>query len=128
MKTFTLDSGSSLLARFEEFTKRLKAWFLRPWDTQRLVRLGGVVVAAAAAGWALLRLGQWGWLRWQGWRRPNEFDPVRRTAGKWLVRLREKANGGEVVPDLQRLRYGRRETWPEPRGVFKRARQARRAR
>jgi hypothetical protein len=30
-----------------------------------------------------------------------------------------------VIHDLRRLRYGRRETWPEPRGVFRRAKQAR---
>jgi len=28
----------------------------------------------------------------------------------------------EVIHELQRLRYGPRETWPEPRRVFKRAR------
>jgi len=28
-----------------------------------------------------------------------------------------------VVAELQRLRYGRRETWAEPKGVFRRARQ-----
>jgi hypothetical protein len=51
-----------------------------------------------------------------------------------LERVETAANIGEggdnlagVVGDLRRLRYGRRETWPEPRGVFKRARQARRA-
>ena len=98
------------------------------------------MVLLAGAGWALVRLGQWGWMRWQGWRRPAEFDPVRRTAGRHLARLREMTGGrktedrgqraedSEVVPDLQRLRYGRRETWPEPRGVFKRARRARKMR
>jgi hypothetical protein len=39
-------------------------------------------------------------------------------------------DGGQALAavraDLRRLRYGRRETWPEPHGVFKRARQARR--
>ncbi|MDI1336076.1 MAG: DUF3488 and transglutaminase-like domain-containing protein [Lacunisphaera sp.] len=135
VKTFTLDSGSSLRVRFEEFTKRLKEWFLRPWDARRVVRFAALAAAVAAAGWALVRLGHWGWWRWQGWRRPQEFDPVRRTAGHWLTRLRKPAEDRlqsaadrEVVPDLQRLRYGRRETWPEPRGVFKRARKARRAR
>ncbi len=37
-----------------------------------------------------------------------------------------KTEAGIVIHDLQRLRYGRRETWPEPRAVFRRARQARR--
>jgi len=134
VKTFTVDSGAALRARLEEFSKRLKAWLYRPWDSRRVARLVGLGLVMIGAGWALVRLGQWGWMRWQGWRRPAEFDPVRRTAGKWLTRLRQttdsrgqRAEDGEVVPDLQRLRYGRRETWPEPRGVFKRARKARRA-
>ena len=80
--------------------------------------------------WAAAWLGRRGWERWQSWRRPDEFDPVRRAAGKWLVRLREAGSADSmepdrvVVTDLQRLRYGRRETWPEPVGVFRRARQA----
>jgi len=129
----TKDSGAALRARLEEFSKRLKAWINRPWDAARLGRTAAAAGALAAAGWVLVRLGQWGWLRWQGWRRPNEFDPVRRTAGKWLARLRQPAEirnqrteVRDVMSDLQRLRYGRRETWPEPRGVFQRARQARR--
>jgi hypothetical protein len=74
---------------------------------------------------------------------------VRREAGRQLVRLRElaedsgqktstfaKATADEedgeqtltvVVGELRRLRYGRRETWPEPRGVFKRAKRERKA-
>jgi transglutaminase-like putative cysteine protease len=134
VKSFTTDSGAALRARFDEFSRRLKAWVLRPWDAARIGRLLGLAAAFAAAGWALGRLGRWAWLHWLGWRRPHEFDPVRHTAGKWLARLRQttgdrrqRSEVREVVPDLQRLRYGRRETWPEPRGVFKRARQARRA-
>jgi len=59
---------------------------------------------------------------------------VRHQAGRWLGRLRpleEEGIGGEeleaVAAELRRLRFGRKETWPEPRGVFRRARRARRA-
>lgn len=134
VKTFTVDSGAALRARLEEFSRRLKAWLYRPWDSRRVARMVGVALLAAGAGWALVRLGQWGWMRWQGWRRPDEFDPVRRMGGKWLGRIAEgggrNAERPEIISvwaDLQRLRYGRRETWPEPRGVFKRARKVRRA-
>jgi hypothetical protein len=132
VKSFTTDSGAALRARLDAFTKQLKAWLYRPWDARRIGRTVTLAVLLGGAGWALVRLGQWGWLRWQGWRRPAEFDPVRRTAGKWLRRMAEGgARNAEcmdfvaVKADLQRLRYGRRETWPEPRGVFKRARKAR---
>jgi hypothetical protein len=62
--------------------------------------------------------------RWRQWRRPGACDPVRVAAGRWLTRLPRRADTRDVVAELQRLRYGRRETWPEPRSVFKRARQA----
>ncbi len=137
VKTFTTDSGAALRARFDEFSKRLKLWLLRPWDAARFGRTAGLALGAAGLAWGLGRLGQWGWLRWRFWRRPQSFDPVRLAAGRQLARLRELHRGqttedGEQViagvrEDLRRLRYGRRETWPEPHGVFKRARQARRA-
>lgn len=126
VKTFTTDSGAALRARFEDFTKRLKAWLEQPWDAARTGRTVGLAAGVLALGWFALRLGQWGWVRWQMWRQPQAFDPVRRTAGKWLVRLRPQARDPEVLADLRRLRYGRRESWPEPRGVFRRAREARR--
>lgn len=126
VKSFTTDSGTVLRARFDEFFKRLKAWLDQPWNAARTGRTAGLVAGIGALGWLVVRLGQWGWVRWQMWRRPREFDPVRRTAGKWLVRLRQPAAERDIILDLQRLRYGRREGWPEPRGVFRRARQARR--
>jgi len=134
VKTFTTDSGSALKAWLEDKTRHLKAWVAKPWDITRILRSLGWAVAAAGSGWLLWRLAGRGWQRWWQWRRPAEYDPVRRTAGRWLARLRQpsedrgrKAEDGGVIHELQRLRYGRRETWPEPRAVFKRARQARRS-
>ncbi|HKB57918.1 MAG TPA: DUF3488 and transglutaminase-like domain-containing protein [Lacunisphaera sp.] len=137
VKTFTTDSGQALRLRFEQFSRWFKAWLVQPWNAARIVRFSGLVAGVAALGWVLWSLGRWGWERWQAWRRPAKFDPVRRTAGRQLARLRELHGGrrtgdGEriitaVVGDLRRLRYGRRETWPEPRGVFRRAKQARKA-
>ncbi|MBI2813406.1 MAG: DUF3488 domain-containing protein [Opitutae bacterium] len=134
VRTFTTDSGAALRARFDEFSKQLKAWLLRPWDAARTGRTARLAVGALALGWLLVRLAQWAWVRWRMWRRPESSDPVRLKAGQWLTRLRRsdkwQGTSGKpdpVVADLRRLRYGRRETWPEPRGVFKRARLARRA-
>jgi len=126
VKSFTTDTGQILRARLEDFTKRLRAWLARPWDLARAGRLGGRLLGAAALLWSLVWLGRSGWRRWQAWRRPDRYDPVRREAGRWLARVRAVPEAGEVVADLRRLRYGRRETWPEPRGVFKRARRVRR--
>jgi hypothetical protein len=134
VKLFTTDSGAALRLRFDEITQRFKAWVHRPWNAARAGRLAAAAVAVAALLWGLGRLGGWGWGRWQAWRRPHDYDPVRREAGRWLARLRpstevggRREEDGEIIPDLRRLRYGRRETWPEPRGVFRRARRSRRA-
>ena len=138
VKTFTADSGQALRVRLEEWAKELKSWLARPWDMRRFGRAVALTGATVALGWCCWRLLRWSRRRWRGWRRPQEFDPVRQEAGRLLGRLRGPASdkgpvtsarlaGSEVIADLQRLRYGRRETWPEPRGVFKRAKQASRA-
>ena len=130
VKSFTTDSGTVLRAKFEEFTKRLKTWFTRPWDIARAGRTVGVLAAIAALLWAMVSALRRG-LRL--WRRPDGIDPVRREAGWWLRRIAECGTPSAERPEvqqahdeLQRLRYGRRETWPEPRAVFQRARHARR--
>ncbi|HTL67602.1 MAG TPA: DUF3488 and transglutaminase-like domain-containing protein [Lacunisphaera sp.] len=128
VKSFTADSGQALRAWLEDASKRMRAWLARPWNAARVGRVAGAFAAGGAALWALVGLLRLGWERWLGWRRPQEFDPVRRRAGRWLALVRPLPQAGEVVADLQRLRYGRRETWPEPAGVFRRARAARRGR
>jgi hypothetical protein len=138
VKSFTSDTGAALRARLEAIAKEIKAWLAGPWDLRRAAKAVGLLAGVLAAVWGLVRAARWGWLRWRQWRRPGEFDPVRREAGRWLVRLQQPAGdkeqvtsdqpgGPAVVADLLRLRFGRRETWPEPGRVFKRARRARRA-
>lgn len=137
VKTFTTDSGAALRGRFDEFSKQLKAWLTQPWDAARVGRVIGLLAGVVALGWLLVRLAQWLSLRWRNWRSPQAIDPVRQEAGRQLARLREAAgdrttgDGVRLVAvvreELRRLRYGPRETWPEPNGVFRRARQARKA-
>jgi protein-glutamine gamma-glutamyltransferase len=139
VKSFTSDSGTRLQAYFEQFTRRVKAWVHRPWNAARMGRFAGGLTGLVAVIWVAGWGGRRGWERWDRWRHPQKFDPVRRSAGKWLGQLRAGEQGGErslagaasdpaVVADLQRLRYGRKESWPEPGAVFRRARQARKAR
>lgn len=132
VKTLTADSGQRVRAKLEEFNKRMKAWLLRPWDRARGLRVVGgglAVVVLLFTGW---RLGRWVSRRWRGWRQSDGFDPVRQEAGLWLGRLRDSGAAQldseerrEVRAELERLRYGHRAGWPEPRGVFRRAKQAR---
>ena len=152
VKSLTTGSGAALRASLDKLAASLKAWLQRPWDLMRLARLGAQLLAAVALAWVAVRLGRLIWRRWRHGPEAAKFDPVRHQAGRQLARLRAltgdrtghgagRATGpglaaanigvGEddldrVREDLRRLRYGRRETWPEPRAVFKRARQARR--
>ena len=153
VKSFTTDSGSALKANLAAIGRHIKQWLAGPWDAERARRLIGWSMLASASAWLVWRLAGLGWQRWWQWRRPAEYDPVRRKAGQWLARLRPPTEAGgrashgegratgpglavanigksearEVVHELLRLRYGRRETWPEPRAVFRRAKQVRKS-
>ncbi len=103
-----------------------KAWAAAPWNAARTGTTGAMMTGLVVALWLGVRL-----IRWHRGRRPSRgrFDPVRREAGRWLGQLRQKSTGGarrpdedELLDELQRVRFGRRETWPEPRAVFRRAR------
>ena len=130
VKSITVDSGAALRARLDEWAKAVKGWLARPWDLRRAGRLAGAAAGLGAGLWLLVRLGSAVWRRWQHRGRPTGYDPVRQAAGRWLGKIAEcgtrNAEGLAVREELRRLRYGRRETWPEPRGVFKRARAVRR--
>jgi hypothetical protein len=132
VRTFTSDSGQALRARLDEWTKRLKAWLAEPWDFRRAGRVLAKVALALAFMLLVARGSRWAWWHWQARRRPGAFDPVRREAGRWLARGAERGVLGAeafaaVRAELLRLRYGHRATWPEPAGVFRRARHALRA-
>ncbi len=123
--------GAVLRSMMGDGVASLRGWSKRPWETRRVLRwlCGAVAVAAAGVVWWRRGRGSWWWIR--GWRRDG-MDPVRREAGHWLRKIgrsgRAHAEGGAVVAELQRLRYGRRETWPKPQAVFRRARGAMRSR
>lgn len=113
----------------ERAWRKAYAWLRTPWSARRALEL----LAAAAAGIMLIiavRRARWR----PGWRfgAKRRTDPVRREAGRWLVRMADRGfrteTGMQMRSDLQRLRYGRRETWPEPGAVFRRARRLARRR
>jgi hypothetical protein len=124
--------GAALRALMGGAFHSLRGWGNRPWETWRVLRWMGGALAAAAAGVLGWRLGRGSWL-WhiRGWRRKG-MDPVRREAGRWLRKLgrsgRSQVEGGSILAELQRLRYGPRSTWPVPQRVFRRARRALRGR
>lgn len=135
VKSITAESGQALRGRLEAWAKRVRAWLAGPWDLRRAGKWLGALALAGAGAWAIARLLPVLRLRWLVWRRPQDFDPIRREAGRWLAKLAQRglapgpeAAAGEpglVLGDLLRLRYGHRASWPEPTGVFRRARRIR---
>jgi protein-glutamine gamma-glutamyltransferase len=126
VKNFTTDSGNNLRMRLVALLAAAKAWAAAPWNAVRTGTTGATVTGLVLVLWLGVRL-----IRWNRARRPSRgrFDPVRREAGRWLGQLRQRSAGGarrpdeeELLDELQRVRFGRRETWPEPRAVFRRAR------
>lgn len=117
VKSATDGTGKWLRAGLTTAARRIKAWVKGPWNWARILRVAAGSAAAAAICWLVVR-GRW---RLMSMARGRRVDPVRREAGRWLVRLDGPDN---LVADLQRLRYGPAPTWPRPSEVFRRARQA----
>jgi hypothetical protein len=131
LKESTGNLGAAVRAALDRTFTALRHWLQRPWDSRRIA--GWLSAMLLAMGTALLwwRRGRMWWWRVSGSRRRVGVDPVRREAGRWLRRLFEgragEVEGLDVWADLQRLRYGPRETWPNPPPVFHRARRTLRA-
>jgi hypothetical protein len=115
IKNATDSSGKWLRFSVGEVGIRIKSWFVGRWDFPRFARTGAVAAAAAGVFWAIAT----GRLRLAAVGRGRRVDPVRREAGRWLVRVKGPP---PLVADLQRLRYGPAPTWPRPSEVFRKAR------
>ena len=112
-----------------DLVKTIRGWLMKPWDISRLIRLGGVFAGLFGVVWFWRTLGRNWWL---GWRvvHHGAADPVRREAGRWLTRFatlpphspNDPPERKTVEEDLQRLRYGRRESWTSPEQILRRAR------
>jgi protein-glutamine gamma-glutamyltransferase len=106
-----------------------RAWWAAPWDAGRIGTVITLSLVAAVLTWL------WRWLRLSVMSlfRPatRRDDPIRREAGRWLQRVsatsQEATHRTAVVADLQRIRFGPRQTWPDAAVVFRRARKAARS-
>lgn len=131
VKAATQNTGLRLREWFENLNKSVRTWVSSPWDGDKLIRVGSTLGLIVGIVWWWVVQGR-NLLRSARWRRSGaHLDPVRATAGRWLrdlaecpVQLPELV---QVVGDLQRVRFGPRETWRQPEAVFKRARQTLRA-
>jgi transglutaminase-like putative cysteine protease len=126
VKNATQQIGLRLSAAAGRIVAAARAWLRAPWNARRAEKIlavaTGVVVLLVAARRARWRM------RWR-LSATRRIDPVRREAGRLLRRIANRGLRSETDADLagvraelQRLRYGARETWPASGPVFHRAR------
>jgi hypothetical protein len=131
MKLATENSSRRVRDALDDTLGRVKTWFSAPWDLGRWLRVIYTLVLAVGLGWWWHAQGRDLWWRLFGRGRGNRLDPVRHEAGRWLARLGACPTSTPGLDaarcDLQRLRFGARQTWPEPQRVFRQARREWRA-
>lgn len=125
VKEATEHSGRRVREALERAARAIRAWAGQPWNIGKATSALGVLAALILVGWAVqgLRPGAY---RWRFGSKSRGGDAVRAEAGRWLQRLRgarvQDPAWAQTVADLQRLRFGARESWAEPHEVFRRAR------
>lgn len=105
VRHLTRAQGHQLLEGLRSAAGRLHQWLMRPWDFGRLASWGSALGAITICLWFFLRYRVL--LVWTSTGR--RLDPVRRQAGKWLVRLRSEGlsqTDDPTVAELLRLRFG----------------------
>lgn len=129
IKAATENAGRRLRAALEESLGAARRYLAGPWDRDRWLRVLGAVAVLWLAGATTRRFARRWWRLLRGGRGSRHTDPVRREAGRLLLRLRpseaavpDVEDVRRVAAELQRLRFGASETWPEPDVVFRRAR------
>lgn len=133
VKSATQGAGHAMRAALDRAVQSLKTWLASAWDARRIATAAIALLALSGLGWAGQALVRgWRWRRGRGGE-VRRADPARREAGRWLARLHEKRADREpateaVWPQLERIRYGARSTWPELGQVFRQARKASRGR
>ncbi|HVS54220.1 MAG TPA: DUF3488 and transglutaminase-like domain-containing protein [Opitutaceae bacterium] len=131
VKDATENSGRWLRETVALSLGRVRAWLSAPWDVGRFIRLSYTAVLALGLAWWWHALGREWWR--SAWRRGGvrRSDPVRREAGRWLAKLARAGSTDaelrQAQAALERVRFGARESWPEPERVFRQARRALRA-
>jgi hypothetical protein len=127
VKEVTENSGRALREALAGVVAAVKKWLAGPWDARRFADVFALAFALLSGAWGWREYGAAAWRRLVRRLRGRHDDPVRVDAGRWLARLaveRRTAEAAAVVAELQRLRFGARATWPEPKRVFRSARHA----
>ncbi|MEO7600118.1 MAG: DUF3488 and transglutaminase-like domain-containing protein, partial [Opitutus sp.] len=129
VKRTTEGSSRRLRELIDGWSGEIKAWSSRPWNGRRWAG----VISVIAAGFVVSRFAAQLYRFWRfnvgtGQRR-GPTDRARAEAGRWLARFKSRSakmrfgtEADDVIAQLQRVRYGLRETWGEIDPIFRRAR------
>jgi len=136
LKETAQEAGKDLKAWVQGWSDGVRAWFARPWTGGRIAWFAGGCAAIGILWWSWRRKGRGWWLSWRSVR-GRGLDPVRGEAGYWLRRLpvsanaREESDGDSLMTvrrELERVRYGPRESWPATAPLWRSARRLSRRR
>jgi hypothetical protein len=131
MKQATEKSSQRVRAALDAWGEKIRAWLAGPWNLRRIADLLSGLALLMAGGLVTIhvyRLFKFG--SWKG-RRTGSGDRARTEAGKWLTKFAQRRDAHshsrsneeeEVIRELQRIRYGMRETWSDVVPVLKNAR------
>ncbi|WPJ94674.1 DUF3488 and transglutaminase-like domain-containing protein [Coraliomargarita algicola] len=124
LKDVLLDYYVAFKEGLSRWGLRLKSWLLHPLKLGSLRPLAMLMVGIVVLG-AVWRGRYWllG-LLYRFLRRPKALDPVRRQAGRYMIRLKAKGIETEVMAELQALRFGPEQSLRVAKPVFIRARRA----
>jgi protein-glutamine gamma-glutamyltransferase len=129
VKEASENSSRRVRASLDRWGQRIRAWVATPWDVRRIAGFVSILALLIVGGMVAVHAHRF--FKYRSWRssRTGSADRVRAEAGKWLARLSKHASvdGGttqreQVVEELQRIRFGRKETWSDVAPVLRRAR------
>ncbi|HTO03072.1 MAG TPA: transglutaminase-like domain-containing protein, partial [Opitutus sp.] len=128
VKQATENSSRQMRAMLDRWGEQIRAWFVTPWSGRRLA--GSFSVLAGLTIGVLAAMQAYRYFKYRAWgtRGGRSGDRARREAGRWLGKFGELHAGSvtstersDVIRELQRIRFGMRETWGEVAPVLSRA-------
>lgn len=134
MKQATEKSSQRLRVTLDAWGEKIRTWFAMPWSGRRLAGLLSGLALLAAVGLLTVRAYHFFKFGTSKGHRRGSGDRARAEAGRWLAKFGERQHDrdsskeqDEVIRELQRIRYGKRETWSEVVPVLRNARRVWRA-
>ena len=134
MKEVTENSSRRVRATLDHWVEKIRTWLQTPWSVRRLAGFVGLAAGLVVGGVAAFQL--YRYLRLGSWRshKKRSIDLVRVEAGRWLAKLTsarlatlDTPEKAEVIRQLQRIRFGQRDTWGDVPSVLRQARSVWRA-